>query len=161
MGVDDSRWIRDRIEIDDLLTRYARAVDTCDWDLLATVFTPDAELDYRSAGGIRGRFPEVSAWLAQVLPGFSWTQHLVVNRSVTLDVDGATGRARSDFLNPNQFLIRGEPWLFTVGGRYHDRLVRSPNGWRIARRVEETVWWEHPPPGLGEVPPPMPDDTEL
>jgi hypothetical protein len=38
--VDDSRWLRDRIEIDDLLTRYARAVDTCDWELFATVFTP-------------------------------------------------------------------------------------------------------------------------
>ncbi len=113
------------------------------------------------AGGIRGRFPEVRDWLAQVIPGFAWTQHLVVNRSVTIAEDGRTARSRADFLNPNQFVIAGRPWLFTVGGRYHDRLVRVAEGWRIARRVEETVWWEHPPPGLGETPPPMPDDTEL
>ena len=45
--------IADRIEIDDLITRYATAVDTKDWDLYRTVFTDDAVIDYTSAGGIR------------------------------------------------------------------------------------------------------------
>ena len=53
----------DRSEIDDLLIRYATAVDTKDWDLWETCFTDDAFVDYESAGGIKGKRPEVRAWL--------------------------------------------------------------------------------------------------
>ncbi len=150
--------LRDRREIDDLLVRYATAIDARDWALLDTVFATDAHLDYRSAGGIRGTYPEVRTWLAAVLPIFTWTQHLVVNRAVEIDPGGKTANSRSIFHNPNGLVVDGEPWLFTVGGRYHDRLARTPAGWRITHRVEETTWWEHPMPGLPPTPYPLPPD---
>ncbi len=149
----------DQQEIDELLTVYANAVDDRDWDRLGSVFAPDAQLDYRSAGGIRGGFPEVRQWLSEVLPLFTWTQHLVVNRTVTIEPDGDAARARSDFHNPNEMVIDGQPWLFVVGGRYHDHLRRLSVGWRITRRVEETLWWHHPMPGLPATPYPLPDDA--
>jgi 3-phenylpropionate/cinnamic acid dioxygenase small subunit len=152
-------YASDRLEIDDLLTAYATAVDDRDWDRLDAVFAPDAHLDYRSAGGIHGPYPEVRQWLAQVLPLFTWTQHLVANRSVTIDMSAGTARARSDFHNPNEMVVDGEPWLFVVGGRYHDRLERTPAGWRITHRVEETLWWHHPMPGLPPAPYPLPEDA--
>ncbi len=155
------RLLCDRLEIDDLLIRYATAIDTRDWAGLDSVFTADARLDYRSAGGIRGPFPEVRQWLSEVVPTFSWTQHLVVNRAVDIDAAGRTARASSIFHNPNQLVIDGEPWLFTVGGRYHDRLARTATGWRITSRVEETQWWDHPIPGLPPTPYPLPDDADL
>ncbi len=145
--------LADRFEIDELLTRYATAIDNRDWALLDSVFAPDAVLDYRSAGGIAGGREEVVAWLASVLPMFDCTQHLVVNRMVTFDASGA--RSKAAFLNPNRLTVDGGAWLFTVGGWYHDRLVRRPEGWRILRRVEETLWWEHPMPGLPPVPFPL------
>ena len=83
----------------------------------------------------------------------------MVNRAVDIDGDGGTARARSIFHNPNQLVVDGEPWLFVVGGCYHDQLLRSPAGWRIATRVEETLWWDHPMPGLPPVPYPLPDDA--
>ena len=149
----------DRQEIDQLLTGYANAVDDRDWDRLGSVFAPDAQLDYRSAGGIRGGFPEVRQWLSEVLPLFAWTQHLVVNRTVTVEPGGEAARARSDFYNPNETVVDGQPWLFVVGGRYHDHLQRLPVGWRITRRVEETLWWHHPMPGLPPTPYPLADDA--
>ncbi len=145
--------------MDDLLTRYATAIDRRDWDLLDTVFTTDAHLDYRSAGGLEGTYLEVRQWLADVLPVFEITQHLVVNREFTRDDDGV--RARSSFLNLNRLQVEGKPWLFTVGGRYHDRLVGTIDGWRIWRRTEETLWWDNPMPGLPEVPYPMSAPPEL
>ncbi len=140
----------DRISMDDLLTRYATAIDSLDWAMLDTVFTDDAHLDYRSAGGVEGSYPEVRQWLADVLPIFAITQHLVVNREFRRSDDGV--QARSSFLNINRLEIHGKPWLFTVGGRYRDRLVSTSNGWRIARRIEDTLWWDNPMPGLPEVP---------
>ena len=113
-------------------------------------------LDYRSAGGIRGSFSEVRDWLASVLPTFSWTQHLVVNRAVELAPGADQASCRSLFYNPNSMEIEGRSWLFVVGGAYHDRLVRTDSGWRIRHRVEETIWWDNPMPGLGAVPPPLP-----
>ncbi len=151
--------LADRREIDDLLVRYATVLDTRRWDELETVFAPDAVLDYRSAGGIRGPLAEVGEWLATVLPFFTWTQHLVVNRAVRLTAGADEATAHSSFYNPNGAVVDGKPWLFVVGGAYHDRLVRSPEGWRIAHRVEETLWWDHPMPGLPATPPPVPDDA--
>jgi SnoaL-like domain len=148
-----------RFEIDDLLIRYATAIDARDWARLDSVFAADAHLDYRSAGGIAGSFPEVREWLSEVLPIFIWTQHLVVNRAVEVDPSGMKARSRSIFHNPNQLLVDGEPWLFTVGGCYHDRLQRFPVGWRITSRVEEALWWHHPMPGLPRTPYPLPDDA--
>lgn len=155
---DDLHVLADRIEIDDLLTRYATLIDARRFDELDQVFTPDAVLDYRSAGGIRGPFPEVRDWLAGVLPLFTWTQHLVVNRAVELAPGADEATCRSLFHNPNAMEIEGRPWLFVVGGAYHDRLVRTASGWRIRHRVEETTWWDNPPPGLAPTPPPLPAD---
>ncbi len=144
----------DRIEMDDLLTRYASAIDNLDWDLLDTVFNDDSYLDYRSAGGVEGNYPEVRGWLAEVLPIFDVTQHLVVNREFRGVADGV--QAKSCFLNVNRLEVEGEPWLFTVGGRYHDQLVNTVSGWRIARRMELTLWWDNPMPGLPKTPPAVP-----
>ena len=156
---DDLGLLLDRREIDDLLIRYATAVDLREWSLLDTVFTADAQLDYRSAGGIRGAFPEVRRWLSEVLPLFETTQHLVVNRAVDVDRVAGTARSRALFQNPNQLTVDGQPWLFVVGGCYHDRWVRTVEGWRISVRVEETLWWDNPMPGLPAVPFPLPEDA--
>ena len=59
--------ISDRIEIEDLLQRYTAAIDAKDWELLATVFTPDATLDYTSSGGAGGSVPR-GARLARTCP---------------------------------------------------------------------------------------------
>ena len=149
------RALADRVEIDDLLIRYASAIDARDWALLDTVFTIDAALDYRSAGGICGPYPAVRDWLASVLPMFTWTQHLILNRSVTIGDDGEEAQARSAFLNPNQLLVDDRAWRFTVGGAYHDGLIRTDDGWRISSRVEETLWWDNPMPGLPAEPYPL------
>lgn len=126
----------DRIAIDDLLTRYATAVDTRDWDLWESCFSPDATIDYTAFGGIAGSVRTVRAWLAEVMPRFEMSQHLVVNREVT--IEGDTARSRAAFFNPMALVTpEGGRVLFFDGGYYLDRLVRTPAGWRIYERIEE------------------------
>ena len=129
----------DRQEIDDLLTRYATAVDTKDWDLYETCFTEDAFIDYESAGGIKGKRPEVRAWLEKVMVIFPMTQHVVCNRVIEIDGDKAT--ARSVFYNPMALPGEGKAQsLFIDGGYYNDQLVRTADGWRITERIEESSY---------------------
>ena len=53
--------------VDDLLVRYAAAIDGKDWKLLDTCFLPDAHVDYTATGGIKGAYPEVRKWLEMAL----------------------------------------------------------------------------------------------
>jgi hypothetical protein len=131
----------DRMEIDDLLTRYTVALDTRQWDLLATVFTPDATIDYTSSQGIKGQFPEIAAWLEKALTAFTVSQHLLGNRHIVLDGDRGTGRTY--FFNPNSLTgATGAATMLYVGGFYLDQFLRTPEGWRITDRYEETTWFD-------------------
>ena len=132
------RDISDRIEIDDLLVRYTSAIDDKDWALLDTCFTPDADVDYVSSGGIKGKYPEVRAWLEKALAIFPVTIHAISNSTIELDGDTATGRT----LVNNPMCLRdgeGNENIFTVYAYYHDDLVRTEAGWRIAKRYEEQL----------------------
>ena len=142
--------LADRLAIDDLLTRYAMAVDDGDWDALDTVFTPDATIDYTSAGGIRGSYPEVKAWLEKALAPFPVRQHMIGNKRVAIDGDRATVRAY--FFNPMRLtLADGTSRSAPGGGYYNHRLIRTPEGWRSQELVEDEVWRDGLPGDL-EIP---------
>lgn len=131
--------VSDRIEINDLLVRYARAIDTRDYVLLDTCFTPDAHVDYTTSGGIAGNYPEVRAWLEKALAQFDAMMHLVGNSAVELD--GDTARARTYVYNPmGKAGPDGNVEFFTVVADYVDRLERRPEGWRIVERIEEQMF---------------------
>jgi 3-phenylpropionate/cinnamic acid dioxygenase small subunit len=140
--------VADRIEIDDLLIRYTRAIDDKDWALLDTVFTPDADVDYVSSGGIAGKYPEVRECLGKALAMFPVTLHAISNSSIELDGDRAKGRTLVN--NPMCVEEDGKPkFAFTVWAYYHDDLVRTADGWRIAKRYEEQLLMQGAfPPGL-------------
>jgi len=137
--------VADRIEIDDLLVRYAAAIDEQDWALLDTCFTPDADVDYTTSGGIAGKYPEVRAWLEKALSIFSATVHAISNSRIELSGDHATGRTL--VTNP-MVLPKGDggAFVFTVYAYYDDEFARTDAGWRIARRVEQQVLITGDPP---------------
>jgi len=135
----DLQQISDRVEIDDLLTRYTRAIDTGEWDRLDSVFTSDAFIDYTSTGGIAGEYPTVKAWLAEMLPMFPRRHHLIAQREVS--VDGDVAAVTAYFFNPMVLPQEdGTERLWEFGGYYRHKLVRTPQGWRSRELVEELVW---------------------
>ncbi len=143
--------ISDRIQISDLLIRYTSAIDEKDWALLDTCFTPDAQVDYVSSGGVKGSYPEVRKWLEKALAAFPMTMHFISNSTVQLD--GDTAQSRTYVINPMGFpKPDGSLHLFTVGAHYVDKLIRTDNGWRIAERVEEQAYLEGSLPEALQIP---------
>jgi hypothetical protein len=135
----DLGTLADRLEIDDLLTSYTRAIDTGAWDRLDEVFTPDARIDYTATGGMAGDFPDVKAWLAENLPMFPRRQHVLGQKEVVLDGDRA--QVTAYFLNPMVLpQPDGSELLWEFGGLYHHKLVRTGAGWRSRSLVEELCW---------------------
>ena len=135
----DLQALADRLEIEDVLTRYAWALDSKQFDELDGVFTPDAHLDYTSSGGEAGAYPDVKTWLAKcsrTSPPTSTSSPTNTSPSTV-----TAPRAASEFYNPMVMAKRdGTTSIFFVGGEYHDDLVRTPNGWRITNRVEKSIW---------------------
>jgi hypothetical protein len=129
-----------RIEIDDLLTRYTIAVDDEDFDLLDTVFLPDAILDYSSAGGPRAPYPEVKAWLSRALSsGSPVRMHMLGNKQVI--IEGSTARVRAYFFNPFVKEAFDGGYEYSLGGGYYNhRLVLTKDGWRSAELYEKRIW---------------------
>ena len=147
----DLQDLSDRIEIADLLTRYADAVDRRDWDRYRSVFTPDARIDYTSVGGVAGSVDEVCGWLAEALVMFESTQHMISN--VSVELDGDTAAVTAMVINPMKLsdgTVHGTVW--TTGGWYHHKLVRTPDGWRSRHLREEASWFQGLPqkPASGE-----------
>jgi len=137
----DMQALQDKLEIHELLARYARGVDTRDWDLWRDVFTSDATVDYSSAGAMAGSRDEVAASLEAGMNTLPWTQHVITNIEVELDGDRA--KVRAMFLNPMQLPGLDEPSC--CGGYYHHDLVRTPDGWKSAKLVEENMWFVNRP----------------
>jgi 3-phenylpropionate/cinnamic acid dioxygenase small subunit len=137
----DVQALQDKIEINELLARYSRGVDSKDWELWKTVFTPDAVIDYSSSGAAVGSRDEVAAWLERSLGPVPWTQHFITN--VEIDLDGDRARVRAMFYNPMH--LPGMADMSSCGGYYHHDVVRTADGWKSERLVEEGVWFQNQP----------------
>jgi hypothetical protein len=140
MSDDLVRDLCDKLEINEQLARYARGVDEHDWDLYRSVFTNDAHIDYSSAGSIVGSVDEVVAFFEVAFVHIPWAQHYVTN--VEIDLDGDTANVRAAFYNP--MLLPGKQEPSFCGGYYHHTFVRTEQGWKSNRLVEESRWFLNP-----------------
>ncbi|MGZ6777545.1 MAG: nuclear transport factor 2 family protein [Mycobacterium sp.] len=121
----DSVRAADELAIAALLARYARAVDTKDWELYRSVFTADAHIDY-SAGVFVGSLDDALEFFRGDFSALvTMSMHYITN--VEAEIDGNTARVRAMFYNPTQ--IKGLD-LSMFGGYYHHDLVRTSDGWR-------------------------------
>jgi 3-phenylpropionate/cinnamic acid dioxygenase small subunit len=103
----------DRLDITDVLLRYATGIDRRDWPLFRTVFTDDCELNYGEVGSWKG----VDAI----------TEFMQV---ITVDGDAAQSRTYVDAL----IMVGDGNSGVNAAGFYDDELVRGDDGWRVARR---------------------------
>ena len=136
--------ISDRLEIQDLVYKYAAIIDQKRFDHLREVFTEDAHIDYSSVGGPVGGRDTIIAFLHQVMGMFASHQHLNANAQIGVDGDTATGRVMC--FNPQELTLPdGKTHIFMVGLWYVDEYRRVEEGWRISKRVEEKSYVFNPP----------------
>ena len=131
--------ISDRLELQQLVTDYANAIDARDFARLDHLFTPDAHIDYTAMGGIAGPYPKIRAWLPEALKPFPAYMHFIGNLSFEIDGDSATGQiaCMNPMVIPN---AEGGTDTMFLGLWYHDRYVRTNDGWRISERVEKKCY---------------------
>lgn len=115
----------DRMEIIELLHRYAHAIDNANFDLLAEVFTPDATLDFGSVDdylegeSVVKSLSLIRAWFEKALAPFPGVLHFMTNHRIDLDGDEATTETLMQVLH------------MSMGGIYRGHAVRTKAGWRF------------------------------
>lgn len=137
-------------EIEQVLYRYAAAIDSHAFDLLETCFAERASVELAGLPRMdRAGYLELCR---KTLPGFDATQHCVSNPSVR--VAGERADARCYFVAQHvKNALRPDPCLI-IGGWYDDRLVRGVEGWRIEARTGTALWFDGNPEVLGYPMPP-------
>jgi hypothetical protein len=129
-----------RLAIDDLLARYSEAVDFENFELLDTVFTADAILDYTSSAGPRGPYREVKPWLVEVLRRTHPARmHVIAQRRVF--IDGNTAEVLAYLWNPYAVQLPEGCWIYSTGGGfYNHKLELRPEGWRSVEMYQHTLY---------------------
>jgi hypothetical protein len=125
----------DWLAIANLKAAYCRLLDTKDWEGWGQLFTEDFHQDVSGSGGgvFEGREAAVAATRASIET--AKTAHQVHFPEIAIDGDTATA------IWPLQDrLIWDDGRSLTAYGHYHERYVRTADGWRMsAQRLTRLI----------------------
>jgi hypothetical protein len=137
---------RDYIQIQQLVAKYARAIDTCSnngYDY-ADLYTPDGIflpiVNGKATPGIQGRekLAEVSGGGSKGCKNVPWIEqgvrHIYVNHIITPTPEGATGTVDMMMIG-----LGGDPNKIESDGYYEDIYVKTPQGWRFKQRTHHAL----------------------
>lgn len=152
-----------RRDIHAVLTRYSRALDRCDVELMKTVYWPDGTDNHGVFNGNAAEFAEFI--IREIQHWFEVTMHGLMN--VHMEIDGDTARTETYLFAYHKIRagmaaeILGSRYMamfagrgidpahehFYFGGRYLDRFERRGGEWRILERQVIMDWNDNHPSG--------------
>jgi uncharacterized protein (TIGR02246 family) len=130
---DDLSWLLDQARIRELTARYNRCFDDGDPDGFAATFTVDGVMEVEGTFSVSGR--DALADMVRRTP--YGVVHVTVDATVEVDGDAAVQDVKLLVLSrPAPDAPAGaRQSKLTNTGRYHDTLLRTPDGWRFTRRT--------------------------
>ena len=121
----------DEIAIQQTLNRYTEGASRADWDQVMSTFMPDGIWEIPDLGvRYQGRAaiqPAMAAFVGQL------AYFVQINSPAIITVEGDKATARSVIRECGKYADRDE--ALEVLGFYNDDLVRTPGGWKFARRA--------------------------
>jgi hypothetical protein len=133
----DLRALQDRVEICDVLYRYSSSIDSFDNAGVRSTLADDIWAQYGNAEPVSGG-DALAKWIADATATVVWQHHLLNVYHVEIDGDEASTVA---YLTSHQ-VFKENPAAVVLVARYHDKLRRTADGWKIGRRVMEVLWGE-------------------
>jgi hypothetical protein len=134
---DDLQELRDRLDVSDMITRYAFALDRCEWDEFDVIFADEVmvQMPHVPSGSQVSR-EEFKQMAIDTVGGFEATHHPIANHLVTISGDRAECKCYASAWHsiPTE---RGVTDYCLVRGFYDWGLKRTAEGWRIDRLMIE------------------------
>ena len=128
----------DKVEIQEVMARYAGAVDSRRWERLEQVFINGSVIDFEPNGGVRDEYPGIVEYLKTAMAGFAAYQHYLSN--FVTEVNGDEATSRFYVWTPLITIVDGRDEIIVDGGYYDAAFVRTPDGWRVKELVSGLVW---------------------
>jgi hypothetical protein len=146
--------IADRMMIEDLMHRWCRSVDRLDFDLMRSVFHPDATDDH---GAFKGDVEGLVSWIRERHRTITFSAHRLSNMLIeftgpdqalvetyaeVIQRYPADGKAALAQLSGGQQGGSGTAAVLNSYVRYVDTFERRKGEWRIATRIVVQDWKE-------------------
>jgi ketosteroid isomerase-like protein len=132
------RALQARMDVTDVLYRYASTIDRFDAAGLRSVLADDVWAQYGNAEPVSGG-DAVAGWIGEATANVVWQHHLLSVYQV--EVEGDLARALV-YHTSHQVFDDAPDTAKLLVGRYHNELRREHDGWRISRLVLEILWGE-------------------
>jgi hypothetical protein len=132
------RTLQDRMDITDVLYRYASTIDRFHLAGLRRVLADDVWAQYGNAEPVSGG-DAVASWIGEAIANVVWQHHLLSVYHVEVDGDRASALV---YHTSHQVFEDSPDTAKLLVGRYHNELRRESDGWRISRLVLEILWGE-------------------
>lgn len=124
----DVRYLKDRLDIQDCIMRYARGVDRHDAELMESAYHEGAQARYGS--NVIPKSEHANWSNSAHSERFRLHAHHITN--ITCDIDGDVAHCES--YNIGVFLSEDQKRTSFVSARYVDLLERRDGEWRIVQR---------------------------
>jgi hypothetical protein len=126
----------ERLDILELLGKYAWGIDHHDDDLLLQAFTDDPRVRYGTTN-LRGH-EQLLRWVHDYHAMHDSTQHFIAGQWIT--------PREEDVLCRSYYIVTftmkdSEGDVFQAGGSYTDRVVKTRLGWRISEHDAAEGFW--------------------
>jgi hypothetical protein len=124
--------LEDKIQIQELVARFAHCSDYGDWETLATLYVPEVVTEME---GIPLKYEGIEAQVEHAKESDRQAQgkNRHYNFNLYIEEEGGRVSAKYFFMNVN---AGGVPMTSKIvtSGRMDDTVVKAPGGWKIARR---------------------------
>jgi hypothetical protein len=135
------RALQDRTDIEEVLYKYSSSVDSFDTDGVRSCLADDIWARYGNGEAVTDG-DTLANWIAEATATCIWQHHLLNVYHVTIDGDQAS---TVSYLTSYQVFEADPNAAIILVARYHDELKRTPDGWRISKRIMELLWGETKP----------------
>lgn len=122
--------MHDHIAIQQTINLYTEGASRADWDQVIATFLPGGIWEI-AGGGVQSGHDAIRAAMAAFVSQMAY--YVQLNAPAVIHVEGDRATARSVIRECGKYADRDS--VLDVVGFYNDELVRTPDGWRFARRT--------------------------
>jgi 3-phenylpropionate/cinnamic acid dioxygenase small subunit len=133
--------IVEKIQIQELLTKYCYAVDDKNWEAFTELFTETSVLDFTAFGGPRCGAKDMAIFLSGMASGVKGWQHTISTMLIQGQGDNASVRTAAQV----NMISQENSEVSFIGLWYRDIVVKTQRGWKIQERVQEYGWVHNMP----------------
>ena len=126
--------LNDKLEIQQLVCKYSRAIDRRDFKLLSQLYSKDS-VDHHG-GMFKGSGQDYVNWVEEALKQTNHTSHQIFNHLIELDPDNSA-YAEGEVYTLNVHIMKdpkGKEVNLSTGSRYLDKYIKSSEGWQFLYR---------------------------